>query len=188
MNFFQRPMTSFKSKRPYISNLIFFCIIFISGLYYIYVYFNEPDFTFIFLTLLIDIPLFGYIIILLNSVRYSLEHDHIFVKWFMGSFKIDYDNIVGYFDYTIPLFEVHLEVSWVGATIKRNNIGEFRLLSPGIRKGMIIECGKGNNIIELLFISPKHKDQFITELITILRNSVGYKFEEYKGRFFKKLV
>ena len=105
-------------------------------------------------------------------------------EWFLGSRIIKLDSIIGYYEYSLPLFEFHIEMNYLGAKLKRNEIGEFYYISPGIRKGLIIEyTGKGKTV-EKLFISPKNPYSFIDEIRHVLMLSYNKKIEEYKDKFY----
>ncbi|MHA2339913.1 MAG: hypothetical protein ACXACX_21645 [Candidatus Hodarchaeales archaeon] len=177
----------FKSRNPVISNVVLGIVIFLSIVGYSLILVYEPELYWIIILVIIDIPLIGYLVLSINSIRYVFSHNKFECFWFGGSYEIGSDQIVGYYWYKLPLFEIHWsETNFIGTTITRRNIGKFLLLSPSLRTGLIIEIDKSFNNIEKIFITPRNQKKFIIELETIVFESFGKKFEEYKGKYYLK--
>jgi hypothetical protein len=177
----------FKSRNPIISNIVLGVVISLSIAGYSLILVFEPELYWIIILVIIDVPLIGYLVISINSIRYSFSHNKFECSWFGGSYNVDCDQIVGFFKYKLPLFEIHWsETNFIGTKITRKNIGEFFLLSPSLRTGLIIEIDKSFNNIEKIFITPKNHNKFIMELEKIVFESFGKKFEEFKGKYYLK--
>ena len=177
----------FKSRKPIISNIILGLVILLSVLGYSLILIFEPEIYWILLLAIVDVPLIGYLVISINSIRYTFSNKHLDCSWFGGSYNIEYDQIVGYFKYKLPLFEIHWhETNFIGSKITRKSIGKFILLSPSLRTGLIIEIDKSYNNIEKIFITPKKLDEFIIHMEKILYEYFGRKFEEFNDKFYIK--
>ena len=175
----------FPSRKHALSNSLLLGILFGSLLVYIYISITDPNLRFIFLFLLIDFPLLGYILLINNTIKFTITNKTLKATWFSGSREIAMQNIIGYFEYNEPLFEFHLEANFLGAKLTRNAIGEFYYLSPGIRKGLVIEYTNGK-LIERIFIVPKNMENFIDTLRLILIEIHTKNIESFNNRFYVK--
>ena len=175
----------FASRKHLILNCLLIGILLVSVLAYWYISIIEPDLNYIFILAFLDFPILGYILLINNTIKFTLSEDLLKINWFGGSREIELQNILGYFNYTDPLFEFHLEASYIGARLKRNAIGYFYYFSPGIRKGLILEYKEGSEI-EKIFIVPKNINKFIDTLRLILLHNYNRKIDEYKGKYFIK--
>jgi hypothetical protein len=176
---------SFPSKRPKFSNFLLIGIFVVSLVVYWYISVIEPELTFIMLLVFIDFPIIGYILIINNTIKFEITKKTLKATWFSGSHEINLENIIGYYEYKLPLFEIHFEVNFLGGKLKRNEIGEFYYLSPGIRKGLIIEYNQSNSF-EKIFIVPKNKDDFIDTLRFNLIDNYTRKIDEFNQKFYVK--
>ena len=87
----------FPSRKHILSNSLLLGILFITLLVYIYISIIEPRLGFIFLLFLIDFPLLGYILLVNNTIKFTLTNDTFIATWFSGSLEFAIRNIVGYF-------------------------------------------------------------------------------------------
>lgn len=173
----------FSSRKHLFANSLLIGVLLASLLAYLYVFFAEPNLRYILLLLLIDFPLLGYFLAVNNSIKIIISNDTLEITWFTGSKDIKLKDIKGYFYYKEPLFEFHLEANFIGAKLKRNKIGDFYYLSPGIRDGLIIEYGNSTTI-EKIFIVPKKREEFIDLLRWILLEVHHKNIKEYYNHFF----
>jgi hypothetical protein len=170
-----------------ISNIVLAFVIVLSIIGYSLILIFEPELFWIIALVVIDVPLIGYLVLSINSIRYTFSHNKFECSWFGGSYEIDCDQIVGYYWYKLPLFEIHWsETNFIGTTITRRNIGKFLLLSPSLRTGLILEIDRSLNNIERIFITPKNQEKFVVELERIVFESFGKIFEEFNGKFYVK--
>ena len=175
----------FNSRRNILLNTLLIGIQIISLAVSWYISLEYPSLRMIFLILLVDFPLLGYFIVLNNSFKFHLTKETLRISYFGGSREIQIQDVVGYYDYTEPIFEFHLEASFPGAKLTRNNIGSFYYYSPGIRKGLILEYKEGIEI-ERLFIVPKAKESFIDALRLNVMQFYDKKIDEFNGKFYIK--
>ncbi len=175
--------TVFSSRKHLLANSLLIGILLVSILAYLYISITEPNLRYIFLLILIDLPLIGYFLVVNNSIKIILSNDILKISWIFGSKEILLKDIKGYFFYKEPLFEFHLETNFIGAKLRRNKIGEFYSLTSGIRNGLIIEYGQ-DTTLEKIFITPKKPDQFIDSLRWSLIKQYNRNIKEFNKHFF----
>lgn len=175
--------TVFYSRKHLLANSLLIGLLLVSILVYLYISFTEPNLRYIFLLLLVDLPLIGYFLAVNNSIKIVLSNDILKITWLSGSKEILLNDIKGYFFYKEPLFEFHLEANFIGAKLKRNKIGEFYYLTPGIRNGLIIEYGQ-DAALKKIFITPKKVDKFIDSLRWVLIERHNKNIKEFNKHFF----
>ena len=175
----------FKSRRHLLLNTLLIGLLLVSVLAYWYITQLDSSLSYIFLALLIDFPLLGYFLLVSNTIKIIISEKTLRITSLSASKEIDLENIIGYFEYKEPLFEFHLEANFVGAKVKRNNIGELYYFSPGVRDGLLIEYLNGGKT-EKIFITPKEKTKLIDSLRLVLFQNYNKKIEEYNGRYYIK--
>lgn len=173
------------SKKNILLNALLIGLFSASVLVFLYLSHEEPSLSGIFLLLLIDFPIIAYFLAINNTIKFIITNDQLLITYFTGSKSIQLQYILGFYYYTEPLFEFHIETSFLGSKLKRNNIGEFYYFSPGIRKGLIIEYGSEFNV-EKLFIAPKNTAEFIDSLRFTLLESFNKNIDEFNSKFFVK--
>ena len=175
----------FRGRKPVLFNTLMIGLLIITVVAYWFISQSNPDLTFTIMFLLLDFPVLGYFLITNNTITYTISNELLIIKWFAGKRDFRLDTIIGYFNYINPRFEVHFEASYIGAKLRRNVVGEFYFFSPGIRKGLMIECASSPEI-EKLFIVPKHAEKFIDELRLALKQNFNKKIEEFHGKNYVK--
>ena len=176
---------TFTSKKNGLLNILVSGLLLVTLLLYWCLAVTKPSLQFIFLLFLVNFSILGYVLAVHNTIRYVLTDKSLIIKWWFGSSEIKLNTIQGYFEWKEPLFEFHLEANFLGAKLRRNEIGEFYYYSPGVRKGMVVEYSNRSND-EKLFIVPKKSNEFIDMLRITLMEKYGKKIEDFNNRFYVK--